>query len=37
MREQARACGAALPEMRAANETGPANGAVRRVARAFYL
>jgi hypothetical protein len=37
MREQARASAASLPEMRAANATDPANRAVRRIARAFYV
>ena len=31
------ALAAALPEMRTANATGPANGTVRWVARAFYV
>jgi hypothetical protein len=37
MRDQARASAAALPEMRAANATDPANRAVRRIARAFHV
>src|ERR1700732_290359 len=37
MRDQARASAAALPEMRAANATDPANRAVRRIARACYV
>jgi hypothetical protein len=37
MRDQARASAAALPELRAANATDPANGALRRLARAFYV
>ena len=36
-RDEARASAAALPEMRAANATDPANRAVRRIARAFYV
>jgi len=37
MRDQAGASAATLPELRAANATGPANGALRRIARAFYV
>jgi hypothetical protein len=37
MREQARACAAALSEMRAADATDPANSTVRRIARAVYV
>jgi len=37
MREQAYSCAAALPEMRAANAAGPANGTVWRIARRFYV
>jgi hypothetical protein len=37
MRDKARASTAALPELRAAHATDPANGAVRRIVRAFHV